>query len=520
MLTLEPESFDWALEHAVNHGDTTMFPLPFEYHAIKHDWANVRSFLEQHDILSWTVRPHRTMLAPKSSYAFRVITQLDPLDFLVYAALLKELGSDLESVRISTAQVFSFRFSPAADGRLFDPKLGYSNFREKSEELLKANRSISHVGVADIADFYPRIYHHRLEGALDNATTKRNHVVAVMRLLKGWNNTETFGIPVGNAPSRLLAEVAISDIDEALLAKGVQFVRYNDDYRIFGEDYSQAFRDVAFLGEVLYKNHGLTLQTQKTTVVTRAEFERRFLPGPEERELDSLTLKFNHLCEELGIADWYSDIEYDDLEPEQKVLVDSLNLVEIFDEESEKEDPDLGVIRFVLGRMGQLGDDALVDQAILKLNSLHPAFPEIIGYLKKLRSLSSTRSSEIGAKILDLLSDSLISELDYYRMWALDLFTHSTEWDNDSRFFTLLGEARDPLSRRKLILAMGRAGQRHWFQSHWRNLFDEPDWPRRALLAAGSCLTQDARNHWYRSVEPRLNPLEKAVMRWAKDNPF
>lgn len=67
---------------------------------------------------------------------------------------------------------------------------------------------------------------------------------------------------------------------------------------------------------------------------------------------------------------------------------------------------------------------------------------------------------------------------------------------------------------------MGRAGQRHWFQSHWRNLFDEPDWPRRALLAAGSCLTQDARNHWYRSVEPRLNPLEKAVMRWAKDNPF
>jgi len=460
------------------------------------------------------------MLSPKARYGFRVITQLDPLDFLVYAGLVRELGPDIETARISPSIVFSYRFSLSSGGQLFEPAIDYSDFRAKAEELLKADSTISHVAVTDIADFYPRIYHHRLEASLDNATTSRNHVVAVRRLLSGWNGTETFGIPVGNAPSRLLAEVAISDVDEALLANGVKFIRYNDDYRIFATSYSQAYRQVAFLAEVLYRNHGLTLQPQKTVIVTKANFEKRFLPGPEERELDSLSDRFEALCYELGLTDWYDEIEYDELTTDQKNLVDSLNLVELFEEEASKDDPDFGVIRFVLSRMGQLGDDALVDEALNRLDSLYPAFPSIIEYLRNLRGLSSTRSKEIGAKVLDLLENSLISELDYHRMWALDLFTHSTQWDNEDKFFRLLGGARDQLSRRKLILAMGRAHQRHWFQSQWRNLFDEPPWPRRALLAAASCMPTDERNHWYRSVEPRLDPLEKAVMRWAKNQPF
>ncbi len=317
-----------------------------------------------------------------------------------------------------------------------------------------------------------------------------------------------------------MAEATISNVDDALLANGVRFVRYNDDYRIFATSYSQSYRHLAFLADVLYKNHGLTLQPQKTLIVPTSEFRRRFLPAPEERELDSLNHKFGVLLAELGLSDPYGEIEYTDLDPDQQKIIDSLNLVEIFREEIAKDDPDFGIIRFVLSRMGQLGDDSLVDDALDNLNSLHPIFPSIVGYLRNLRSITPIRGAEIGGKVLRLLEDSLISELDYHRMWALDLFTHSTEWDNETRFFALLGAARDQLSRRKLILAMGRAKQRHWFQSQWRSLFDEPHWPRRALLAAASCMPADARNHWYRSVEPRLDPLERAVMRWAKNTPF
>jgi len=520
MLTLRPNSLNWALEHALQYGDTDVFPLPFEYEALRHDWQNVRGWLEKEDILKWQVRPHRTLLSPKARHGFRVITQLDPLDFIVFAAILKELGQDIETHRVPLSQpvVFSYRFSPEKDGQLFDPDVGYAEFHAEVKELLS---QYAYVAATDIADFYARIYHHRLENALQSATTRQSHVSAVMRLLAGWNETESFGIPVGNAPSRLLAEITIADVDEALLAKGITFVRFNDDYRIFATSYSEAYRHLAFLADILYRNHGLTLQPQKTFILESDVYYSRYITSPEERELDSLRERFDQLISDLGLDSWYEPIDYGDLSAEQQELIDSMNLVELFRDEIQADnEPDLPLVRFVLRRLGQLSDPALVEDVLTNLEVLHPAFPDVINYLRNLRNLSPREREEIGTRILDLLDDSIISELDYHRMWALDLFTHSTEWDNANRFFNLLGSARDNLSRRKLILAMGRASQRHWFQSQWRNLFGEPPWPRRALLAAASCMPPDARKHWYKSVEGRLDPLEKAVMRWARQYPF
>jgi len=521
MLKLKSSSLDWALEHVKRFDDTDVLPLPFEYSAIENRWPEIKTYLASQDILSWKVRAHRTLLAPKSRYAFRVVTQLDPLDFIIFAALIREIGKDIETSRVATSQdiVFSYRILPAADGQLFDPTIGYDSFLKRSGELLK-DKKITHVALADIADFYPRIYHHRLENALSNATSRSQHVSAIMKLLSGWNGTETFGIPVGNAPSRVLAEVTISDVDDALLANGINFIRYNDDYRIFAKNHGEAYRALAFLAEVLYRNHGLTLQPQKTHVLSSKDFRTRYLSTPEEREIDSLYDKFQQLIRELGLSDPYEEIDYSDLDQEQQELIDSLNLNELFQEEVEKSDIDFGIIKFVLRRMGQLGDDSLVDEIFDKLDTLYPAFSDIIQYFNNLRNLKTTRYHEIGKRVIDLLGESLVSELEYHRIWALDLFTHTTQWDNEKRFFKMFGEAKDAFSRRKLILAMGRSHQRHWFQSQWRNLANESPWPKRALLAGASCMAPDARKHWYKSIMPQLDELEKAVVKWVKANPF
>jgi hypothetical protein len=522
MLTLQANSLNWALEHALKYGDTDVFPLPFEYEAIRHDWTSLRTWLEGQNILEWQVRPHRTLLSPKAKHGFRVITQLDPLDFLIFAATIKEIASDIEASRIPVNQniVFSYRFLVGGDGQIFDSNIGYEAFLNQTRFLLQDN-AINFVAITDIADFYPRIYHHRLENALQSTTNRHSHVRAIMHLLAGWNGTETFGIPVGNAPSRLLAEITLSDVDEALLANRVSFIRFNDDYRIFTQSYAEAYRHIAFLADVLFRNHGLTLQLQKTNILDRDTFTRRFLSTPEDLEFNSLRAGFNRLITELGLDDRYERINYDDLTPAQQELINSLNLVELFIDEIHVDgEPDLNLIRFILRRMGQLGDASIIDDVLDNLDVLHPVFPDIIQYLRRLSHLSDDQRSRIGARIIDLLKDSIISELDYHRMWALDLFTHSTEWNNQNRFFELLVSARDTLSKRQLILAMGRASQRHWFQSQWRSLFDEPHWSRRALLAGASCMPTDARKHWYRSVEARLDHLERAVMKWARQYPF
>jgi Reverse transcriptase (RNA-dependent DNA polymerase) len=521
MIKLKTTTLDWALAHVKRFGGTDVLPTPFEYDAIEHSWSNIKSYLSNQNLFDWNVRAQRTLLAPKSRYAFRVITQIDPLDFLIFSSLIREIAGDLENSRVPTNRqiVFSYRLAVKPDGQLFDPSIGYDNFIDRTKELLR-DKKVTHVAVADIADFYSRIYHHRLEGALANATTKTNHVKAIIRLLSGWNSTETFGIPVGNAPSRALAEALLCDVDDALLSYGINFIRYNDDYRIFTSNYAEAYRYIAFLAEVLYQNHGLTCQPQKTFILTKNEFRARFLATPEEREIDSLSEKFQQLIADLGLSDPYEEIDYDDLDEEQQALVDSLNLVDLFKEEIQKSDVDFGILKFVLRRMGQLGDDSLVGEIFDNLDIIFPTFPDIIQYFRNLRNLSPERYRDIGRQVLDLLNESLVSELNYHRMWALDLFTRSTQWDNEKRFFKMLGEARDVFSKRKLILAMGRSHQRHWFQSQWRNLSNESPWPRRAVLAGASCMNTDARNHWYRAVMPQLDELEKAVVRWAKANPF
>ena len=130
-------------------------------------------------------------------------------------------------------------------------------------------------------------------------------------------------------------------------------------------------------------------------------------------------------------------------------------------------------MKFVLRRMGQLGQDSHVDEVLDNIDHLYPAFLDIIDYLSSLRDLSETRYHQIGLRVLGLLNSSIISELEYHRPWALDLFTHGTQWNNESSFILMLSSAREQFSRRKLILALGRAKQRHWFQSQWRNLTND-----------------------------------------------
>ena len=284
-------------------------------------------------------------------------------------------------------RVFSYRAAPQTNGQLFSPDVGYRQFLDACRAKLRSNPGYRFVATTDISDFYSRIYHHRLENALHTATSRGNHVRAVMRMLSGWNGTETFGIPIGGAPTRLLAETTLADVDEALLAAGIDFVRFNDDYRIFGETYERCYRAITFLAETLYRNHGLNLQPQKTEVLTAEHFSARFLITPLDRELDSLHARFEALAAELGLSDWYEPIEYGDLDEDQQAAIDGLNLVELFREELRQDEPELPIIRFVLRRLSQLGDDGLVEDIFDQLDKLHPALPDICRYVQSLRHL-------------------------------------------------------------------------------------------------------------------------------------
>ncbi|CDX02910.1 RNA-directed DNA polymerase [Desulfitobacterium hafniense] len=523
MLKLAERSLDWALLHIEKYGDTDIFPVPFEFEAIRYQWEqSMRSWLRSQDILQWTPRPYRRCLTPKHRYGFRVATQLDPLETIVFTSLVYEIGKDIESARIPKEEkiAFSHRFAAKPDGRMYDSEYSWDLFQDHCGELVESN-DYRYVVIADIADFYPRIYFHPLENALSECTRKKNHIKAITSMIKNWNFSVSYGIPVGSAASRLLAELVIDDVDRGLLSEGVKHCRYVDDYRIFCKNEREAHEHLALLANTLFENHGLTLQQHKTRILPIEEFYNHYLQRENSQELNSLSAKFYHILDSLGIENRYEDIDYDDLAADVQAQIDNLNLMGILKEQVlETEAIDIPLVRFVLKRLKQIDSEESVDFVLDNINQLYPVFKEVITYITSLRSLNTADKHEIGKKLIQLLEDSIVSHLEYHRLWVFDTFTKDREWDNEGKFVNLYNSYHDEFSQRKLILALGRAQQHSWFKSRKRTVNQMSPWLKRAFLAAASCLPGDEAEHWYKSLQGSLDPLELTITKWVQANPF
>ncbi|HKZ82866.1 MAG TPA: RNA-directed DNA polymerase [Anaerolineae bacterium] len=522
MTTLSSKSIEWAIEHLVRHCDTDIFPKAFEFEAINYCRDEVTRSLSKQDICQWQTRAFRRCLVPKQRYGFRLATQLDPLDMLFYLALCFEVGEQIEKSRFpaKVKLAFSYRFAPdSSDYLLFDRNIGYADFQEHSGELAKKH---SYVVLADIADFYPRIYLHRLENALSVAVKSTpTHAKAIVQLIKGWNQNVSYGIPVGNNSSRLLAELVIDDVDRTLFAENVTFTRFVDDYRIFCHSKQQAYQCLARLANILYETHGLTLQSQKTKILPAANFVNEVLETEERKEIESLAAGFDEIIDALGLNNPYEMIDYDLLSPDVKAQIDGLNLEGLLDKQMEADDIDISMTKFLINRLGQLQRLAPLRKLIIETDKLYPVFPEVIRYLARLVDIiEPDRRVKIGKYLLDRLKSSVISHLEFHRMQIMSLFAGSNKWGNADKLAGYYNVASDNWFRRTLLIAIGRSEQHYWLRAKKSEMDQMPIWERRAFIYAASCFPKDERENYYRAVSPRLDNLERYVVAWAQKNPI
>jgi hypothetical protein len=78
-------------------------------------------------------------------------------------------------------------------------------------------------------------------------------------------------LPVGGPASRILAELALNNVDQYLRSSALAFVRYADDYHLFYDSKQEAYLALRTISETL-GNEGLVLQRSKTRILTKAEF--------------------------------------------------------------------------------------------------------------------------------------------------------------------------------------------------------------------------------------------------------
>ena len=523
---VSPKALDFALAHVERQGDTDILPPAFEFHAIRHSWSSVRDYLATQDLDTWQVRPLRKCMAPKGPLGFRIATQLDPLDMLLLTALVWEAGTRIERARVSPRVVFSHRFAPLSNGRLYSTEGSYEGFRRKSLELATQRPFFStinpHSGwvvMTDIADFYPRLYTHRLENALREVASA-DHARVICKLINSWNDGVSYGIPVGPSGTRLLAEIAISDIDDALRGQRIRYCRYSDDFRIFAHSRSEASKHLAFLANVLYHSHGLTLQEAKTEIVSTETFIQRFQETDDQRTRSFLDESINETLGILGI-DPYLRIEYDDLPFDLQEEVDRLNLEEtVRDQLNRGASINVALAGFALRRLTQVGkiSTTLADDIIAHIDKLTPIFRDVVAALSVVGKPGTAGHIKHMRRVRLLVNHRHLSHLDFYRMWLLTLFQNPNAARVDG-WQRLYSRYTDPLTRREVVLAMGVANNQAWVRNEKHRLFDLGIWERRAFLRAANCLPADERRHWFNSIKDRLDNLDQWVITWAKSNP-
>jgi len=143
-------------------------------------------------------------------------------------------------------------------------------------------RDHEYVVVADIADHYGRIYHHRLKNALQLIGAAGNEPHRIEQLLTHFSGGPSYGLPVGGPAARILAELSLNRTDRLLVTRQIPFCRYADDYRLFANSRSEAFSALVYLSEILLRHEGLTLQRQKTRVLASKDFLRSPLFPPDD----------------------------------------------------------------------------------------------------------------------------------------------------------------------------------------------------------------------------------------------
>jgi hypothetical protein len=167
VLTLSSPILKAGLDTLLKHEYSDFFPLPPELCAVIAGWDEFSTYLQTIDLTRH--KPYRPLFsyAPKSRVNLRPVTLLHPVDSVLYFSLVRDIRDELEAHRVPEDEdvVFSFRSENAEEDELYSPLPSHKEFQE--EQRVRAQMVPNgFIATADIADFYPRLYQHRVRNAL------------------------------------------------------------------------------------------------------------------------------------------------------------------------------------------------------------------------------------------------------------------------------------------------------------------------------------------------------------------
>ncbi|MDC8770125.1 RNA-directed DNA polymerase [Roseateles albus] len=521
MAIVSNKFLELAISNIANHGDTDIFPFPVDNLIFNDDKAGVLDVLRYLDSNFDEAKATNPILAVKNLSAvgyhgFRYGTQIDSIWNAYLLALVATIGVDIESKRVSKEVVFSYRYLPNLESHtLFDRSVGWTSFQNKSVEMARENQYVLR---CDISDFYPRIYHHRLENALKKATENQEVVKRIMSILMDISEGVSYGLPVGGPAARLLSELLLNRVDRLLANEGIRYCRFVDDFNIFAATREEAYQHLITLNQLLLSNEGLSLQKIKTKIMTSAEFLstsdfaiENVADSPEgiaARNFSKLRIHY----------DPYSptaESEYLELVAE----VSRFDVVGMLGRELAKSRLDEGLTRRLLAAIRLLPNTA-VNQAIQTLQNsldlLYPVFPSVMILCKgMIGDLSQDVKDQLFATLRELIkSGSYITQVPTNLAYALRVLAADPSEEMESLLSQMYKQPLPMNIKRDIILMMGYRGADHWISDCRKKFSTVTDWEKRALLIC-SYILSDEGSHWRTKIKRELSQFDKLVLSWA-----
>jgi len=514
-----------ALGNIVRFGDTDVFPFPFERYVfddrldeccqllVERD-KNFQEHLGNH--------PPTTIetLTQVGYTGFRRATQIEPFWNAYYLALVLSIAEEIEAYRIPKARniIFSYRYDWCEERQSIFESSNWMTYRKRSVKLA---REANFVAIADIADFYPRINHHRLDNELTRAIGSHDAPSKIMKLLQKFSHTASYGVPVGGPASRLLAELALAGVDKLLLSEGVAFCRYADDYTIFCDSKAQAYERLVFLSESLFKE-GLSLQKSKTRILASSEYMdiHKYLdpkneqdpPVTEEQKLLNISIRY----------DPYSltaDEDYESL----KEAVEKINVVSILSNEAGKASIDPTVTKQAINALKVL-DSGTKEKAIrvlLDLDNLLALAPVFVNVMRAVRNIFTEMSPDgkdyIDDALVDLYTEhNHLLRVDLNLSYFVQALSRRHREDKEKILVAIFNRTSSQLLRRQIIQVMASWGCHHWLSMVLRKFDSFTEWEKRALLVGSYALGDEGR-HWRLHNRTALAEIDRTIKSWASD---
>lgn len=518
-------SIEKAIKNIATHGDTDVFPFPIETHVFHDKRQECKDLLLKmhNDFESFFAQHPPTTLEALTQVGysgFRWATQIEPFWNAYYLSLVISLADKIESIRLpkSKESIYSYRYNwNDSNNKLFEDST-WNDYRKKSLEL---SNEYDYIVVTDIADFYSRIYHHRIENALRRLPGVGDTPKRIMDLLFKFSGNVSYGLPIGGPASRILSELSLNSTDLHLDRRGIKFCRYADDYCIFCNSKSEAYKVLVLLSEKLH-NEGLSLQKKKTKILTAQEFrqtsnlldptEASTSIATEEQKLLNISLRYDPYSDT-------ADEDYDAL----KSAINEVDIIGILGREVSKTQIDTTVTKQAIKAIHALDAPAKYGamRTLLDHNNILVLSPVFVTLMRSIRGIYDDMP-ENGKNFIDQALASLyensshLLSIDLNICYFIQAIAKRPTQRKEEILVEIFEKTSKPLIKKLIILVMANWDCHYWLSDIKQYYGGFTEWEKRSFIISSYVLGDEGK-HWRNHTKSSWNPMEIIIRDWFAD---